>query len=65
METQIQQIQNHLISGKTITTYESFIFFGCTRLAAAIYILKQRGLCIEKEMIKKENGVRYAKYFLK
>jgi hypothetical protein len=64
LSTQISQIEQHLRSGKSITALQALKLYGCLRLGARIYDLKDKGLDIEKVMVKK--GVKsFAKYTLK
>lgn len=64
-ETKIAKVKEHLMSGKSITSWEAIQLYGCTRLSAVIFELKNRhGLTIASELIT-EDGVHYSKYFLK
>jgi len=57
------RVRVHLLTGKTITQEQCRELFNGWRLAVCIQRLKQKGLKIEKTMVKK-NGVSFAKYFL-
>lgn len=70
MNTQTQQahILTHLKAGLTLTPLEALNKFGCFRLGARIYDLKQSGHQISKQMVDVEarNGetTRVAEYKL-
>lgn len=62
--SQCTLIEQHLRSGKTITPIEALDLYGCFRLGARIWDLKDQGLDIATEMVT--NGrKRYARYSLK
>ena len=61
--TQVQQIQDHLFDGKSITPLEALNQYGCFRLAAVIHRLRKDGISIETDMVT-QNGKTFAKYFL-
>jgi hypothetical protein len=63
MESQNQLIRQHLESGKSITPLEALSMYGCLRLGARIYDLRQDGLPVKTEI--KRNGKKwFAKYSL-
>jgi len=63
MKTQKEQIKKHLLSRKSITPIQALNKFGCLRLAAVIYKLKNEGLKIVTEI--EHNGKKqFAKYRL-
>ena len=62
-ESQSKQILNHLQSGKVITPLEALRLYGCFRLGARIFDLKNKGYAISTEMVS-ENGKRFARYSL-
>jgi hypothetical protein len=63
--TQTIQILKHLEDGNSITPIEALQLFGCMRLGARIYDLKQDGHVINTLMVKDEkSGARYACYSL-
>jgi hypothetical protein len=70
MESQCNQIKAHLQSGRSITALDALYMYGCFRLGARIYNLKQQGLKIKTEMIEItspsvfDNKKRFAKYTL-
>jgi hypothetical protein len=63
MKTQKEQIKKHLLSKKTITPIQALNKFGCLRLAAVIYKLKNEGLKIMTE-IDYNKKKQFAKYRL-
>jgi len=46
-DSQTKKIKKHLESGRSITALDALIDYGCFRLAARVYDLKQLGLNIE------------------
>ena len=46
-QSQTKKIRHHLESGKSISALDALIDYGCFRLAARVYDLKQIGLNIE------------------
>ena len=64
METQNKQILAHLKAGNSITAIEALNMFGCFRLGARIYDLKQSGYNIVSNMVK-HNGKSFASYSLR
>ena len=63
MKTQKEQIKKHLISKKSITPIQALEKFGCFRLAAVIFKLKDEGLKIVTE-IQHKGKKQFAKYRL-
>lgn len=63
MKTQKEQIKKYLLSRKTITPIQALNKFGCFRLAAVIYKLKNEGLKIFTEMEYNKNK-QFARYRL-
>jgi hypothetical protein len=63
VRSQCQAIERHLRSGRAITALEALQKFGCFRLAARIFDLKDRGLPIRKQMVKRGEA-KVASYFL-
>lgn len=53
-DTHTRQILKHLQSGKRITPTEALAKFGCFRLGARIWDLKQEGHRIVRDMIEVE-----------
>ncbi|KDN14029.1 hypothetical protein BGI40_01585 [Snodgrassella communis] len=63
--TQTIQILQYLKDGNSITPLDALRKFGCMRLGARIYDLKQAGHVINTLMVKDEkSGARYACYSL-
>ena len=65
MISQNKQILAHLQREKSITPMEALHSYGCFRLAARIYELKDMGHDIGKIMIDTGSDRRVARYFLK
>lgn len=61
--TQEQHILKHLRRHGSITPLEALSEYGCFRLSARCFDLKQAGYSIETDLIK-HNGKRFAKYSL-
>lgn len=57
------QIEHYLRSGHSLTPIEALNMFGCFRLSGRILNLRQQGLDIKTEIVK-QNGKRFAKYFI-
>lgn len=67
--TYAYKVKRWLESGKSITSRQAIVMFGCTRLSAVIYVLKhEHNMPIEtdKVTVKNRNGrwVEIAKYRL-
>jgi len=66
--SQVSSIKNHLNSGRTITPLEALDLYGCFRLAAVIFILKDKphymNIKTEEKTRVNGNGVtkRFAEY---
>ena len=63
-KTQNMRILKHLKAGKTITALQALRQFGCLRLSARIYDLKQLGHEIEGEFVLTAADKRVKKYRL-
>ena len=63
MKSQEDLIIDHLKTGQAITPLDALNMYGCFRLGARIFDLKERGYPIEKTMIH-NNGKKYASYKL-
>jgi hypothetical protein len=59
--TQTDQILKHLQAGGALTPLDALNKFGCFRLGARIWDLKQEGHAIQSEIVK-INGKRVAEY---
>lgn len=62
MKSQTENILNHLQSGCSITPIEALNKYGCFRLGARIWDLKNAGENIRTEIVRTENGKHFAKY---
>ncbi|WP_100137869.1 helix-turn-helix domain-containing protein [Snodgrassella alvi] len=63
--TQTSQILEYLKDGNSITPLDALRKFGCMRLGARIYDLRQDGHVINTRMVKDEKSRRrYARYSL-
>lgn len=61
--SQNKAILKHLEAGNTITAIEALKMFGCFRLSARIYNLKEQGHDIASELVF-ENGKKFSNYYL-
>jgi hypothetical protein len=64
IEAQNKQIFNWLKDQNRVNQLMAYDQFGCTRLAARIYDLKQMGHTIGKYTVVTPNKKRYAEYYL-
>ena len=62
--SQCEKILIHLKSGKTINPLQALDLYGCLRLGARIYDLKQSGFDIDSRLVH-EHGVQYAEYSMR
>ncbi len=62
--SQTKQVLWHLRKLGAITPLDALKKYGCFRLGARIYDLKQDGHRIDKEMVEVGNGKRVASYTL-
>jgi hypothetical protein len=60
--TQSEKILEHLRSGQTLTPLEALRKYGCLRLGARVYDLKQKGVTIDMRLIETETGAHVAEY---
>jgi hypothetical protein len=61
--TQNKQILKHLLEGHKITPMEALSLYGCLRLSARIFDLKENGWKIKTENVTKR-GKTFAEYSL-
>lgn len=61
--TQTAIIKGHLLTGKTISTWQSYQLYSITCLAQRIHDLRSNGLPIDDEMVVRE-GKRFKVYWL-
>ena len=58
-------ILNYLLTGKSLSQLEAAEMFGCWRLGARCYDLREDGYRIETEMVTNEStGKRFARYYM-
>ena len=63
--SQNESILDHLIEKRTINPLQALSLYGCFRLSARIFDLKERGINIEKHTEKDiKTGKEYAVYTL-
>ena len=62
-KTQIEIIRAHLMTGATISIWESICLYQITSLAQRIHNLRDTGLLIQSEMVK-HNDKRFSVYWL-
>lgn len=64
-KSQTTSILNYMQHGHSLTQLDALKMFGCMRLGARIYDLKQSGYAVVSTMIDdKKTGKRYASYSL-
>lgn len=63
-ESQSARILQHLKAGGKITPIEALDEYGCFRLGARIFDLKERGHPIQKRMVEVSEGKRVAEYWM-
>jgi hypothetical protein len=63
MMTQNDQILKYLEAGNTITPIDALQLFGCFRLSARIFELRQKGYKIGKVILRRSD-TNYACYFM-
>lgn len=61
--SQTRQILEYMEAGNAITPIEALSLFGCFRLGARIFDLRERGFNIKSEPLH-ENGKHFARYRL-
>jgi hypothetical protein len=61
--SQIDGIRAHLLRGKPITPIQALNLFGCFRLAAVIFNIREEGYTVETEMVHR-GGKKWASYTL-
>ncbi len=60
--TQVQQIKNHLLSGKSITQVQAMAVYGIARLSSCIEDLRNLGHDIDCVLKRDEMGKQYGEY---
>ena len=63
--SQKTMIRQHLLEGKSITQLDALKLYGCLRLSAIIFDLRDEGLDIVTERIQVSPRKRCAKYYIK
>ena len=59
--SQTERIRRHLEAGKTLTQLQAYDKFNCTRLAGRVHDLREDGMAIISERVKR-NGKTFARY---
>ena len=62
--TQTHAVLGVLLAGQRITPIDALSRFGCFRLGARIYDLRQEGYQIERDMIEVSEDTRIAAYWM-
>lgn len=62
--SKLHQIRQWLQSGKSLTPKQAIEMFNCYRLAAVIFVLRERGMKIKTEPLPTRDGGTFAKYTL-
>ena len=63
-DSQTRDILVHLVEKGPISPIEALELYGCMRLGARIYDLRQLGIQIRSKITKNENGKRWSVYSL-
>lgn len=63
-QSQNDKIQAWLLEGRPITSWQAIMMFGCTRLSARIYNLRERGLDIKVRKKITSKGSYIAEYYI-
>ena len=62
--SQKENVKRYLLGGNHITPLEALNMFGCFRLAAVIFSLRDEGMDIVTEKIKTNSGKYIAEYYI-
>lgn len=62
--SQCDQIRSYLLDGQKITPIEALNFFGCMRLGARIWDLRNEGLSIQSRTKQLKNNKKVAEYYM-
>ena len=62
--SQNDKIRAWLLDGRSITSWQAIMMFGCTRLSARIHNLREQGLDVKARRKITPNGVSVAEYYL-
>lgn len=63
--TQEEMIRKHLNKKGSITSLEAIKLYGCTRLSAKIYDLRNEGMAVRTDYVTKKNRFGYLVTFAK
>lgn len=63
--TQKSIVRQHLLDGKSITQLEALRLYGCLRLSAVIFDLREDGLPIVTEKLQVSPKKRVGNYYIK
>ena len=63
-ESKAKKVRNHLITKKSITSWEAITLYKATRLSAIIFDLKKSGFIFETKLEQNGNS-NFARYFYK
>ena len=64
MKPQTKMVLRHLREHGSITSREALRAYGCDRLAARVWEVRQAGYRVEKTMEAQQDGAHFARYFL-
>ncbi|WP_413205998.1 helix-turn-helix domain-containing protein [Rhodospirillum sp. A1_3_36] len=62
--SQIDDILDHFLDGDSLTQDQALDLYGCTRLAARVWDLRQLGHPIEKRMVRDDQHRLVAEYYI-
>ncbi|MBO7447425.1 helix-turn-helix domain-containing protein [bacterium] len=63
-ESQCNMIAEALKSGRRLTALQAWLDFGCERMSARIFNLRERGMNIATERVKVPSGKWVVEYFI-
>ena len=63
MKAQTRSIRRYLKKGHRLTQLHALELFGCMRLSARIYDLRQSGVDVKSELVT-ENGKKFSAYYM-
>lgn len=63
-KSQCDKILRYMQNGHTITPLEALRKFGCFRLGARVYNLKQRGYRVQSSWVTEVSGKRFKSYWM-
>ena len=62
--SQNDKIRAWLLDGRSITSWQAIMMFGCTRLAARVHDIREKGLDVKVRKKITPNGTCVAEYYL-